>query len=235
MNTKYIKVLCVCLAGLTCTGVFSSCNDYLDEEPQSSISPDLYLTEESQLASYANGLYTDVLPGHAYGYGIFGEDNDTDNQASFTANNRYLPGQWRTTQSQCMENDAYRFKFIYSCNYFLENVLPRYNAGEISGDDTLTVSVEVRNTGKVTGKEVVQLYISDLKSGLPRPEKELKGFRKVELAPGEARTVTFTISKDDLSFFDAEKHGWVAEPGRFKALIGSASDDIRTEVAFEME
>ena len=106
---------------------------------------------------------------------------------------------------------------------------------KISGDDTLTVSVEVRNTGKVTGKEVVQLYISDLKSGLPRPEKELKGFRKVELAPGEARTVTFTISKDDLSFFDAEKHGWVAEPGRFKALIGSASDDIRTEVAFEME
>ncbi len=106
---------------------------------------------------------------------------------------------------------------------------------KISGDDTLTVSVEVRNTGKVTGKEVVQLYISDLKSGLPRPEKELKGFRKVELAPGEARTVTFTISKDDLSFFDAEKHGWVAEPGRFKALIGSASDDIRTEVAFELE
>ena len=106
---------------------------------------------------------------------------------------------------------------------------------KISGDDTLTVSVEVRNTGKVTGKEVVQLYISDLKSGLPRPEKELKGFRKVELAPGETRTVTFTISKDDLSFFDAEKHRWVAEPGRFKALIGSASDDIRTEVAFELE
>ena len=136
MNTKYIKVLCVCLAGMASMGAFSSCNDYLDEEPQSSISPELYLTEESQLASYANGLYTDVLPGHSYGYGIFGEDNNTDNQASFTADNRYLPGQWRTTQSQSMDDDSYRFKFIYSCNYFLENVMPRYNAGEISGDDT---------------------------------------------------------------------------------------------------
>ena len=136
MSTKYIKILCVCLAGIASMGAFSSCNDYLDEEPQSSISPELYLTEESQLASYANGLYTDVLPGHSYGSGIIGEDNNTDNQASFTANNRYLPGQWRTTQSQSMDDDSYRFKFIYSCNYFLENVMPRYNAGEISGDDT---------------------------------------------------------------------------------------------------
>ncbi|WP_373227043.1 RagB/SusD family nutrient uptake outer membrane protein [Parabacteroides merdae] len=122
--TKYI-------AGMALMGVFCSCNDYLDKEPQSSISPDLYLTEESQLATYANGLYTDILPGHLYN-----TDDHTDNQANFTYNNRYMKGQWRTTQSQKMEDDSYRFKFIYSCNYFLETVLPRYTAGQLSGDDT---------------------------------------------------------------------------------------------------
>lgn len=122
--TKYI-------AGIALIGTFSSCNDYLDNEPQSSISPELYLTEESQLATYANGLYTDILPGHLYN-----TDDHTDNQANFTYNNRYIPGQWKTTQSQKMDDDSYRFKFIYSCNYFFETVLPRYKAGQLSGDDT---------------------------------------------------------------------------------------------------
>lgn len=127
--TKYI-------AGALLMGLLGSCNDFLDQEPQSSIAPDIYLTEESQLASYANGLYTDILPGHSYGYGTFGEDKDTDNQAAFSANNRFIPGQWKTTQSQKMDDDPYRFKFIYSCNYFLENVLPRYQQGAIAGDKT---------------------------------------------------------------------------------------------------
>lgn len=122
------------IAGAVLLGFFNSCNDFLDQKPQSSIAPDLYLTEESQLASYANGLYTDILPGHSYGYGTFGEDNDTDNQAAFSPNNRYIEGQWKTAQSQSMDADPYRFKFIYSCNYFLENVLPRHKAGTIAGD-----------------------------------------------------------------------------------------------------
>ena len=112
------------VTGAALIAVFSSCNDFLDQEPQATISPDKYLVEESQLASYANGLYKDILPGHSYGYGIFGEDKDTDNQASFDYNDRYIPGQWKTKQSQKMDDDPYRFKFIYSCNYFLENVLP---------------------------------------------------------------------------------------------------------------
>ena len=76
------------VAGAALITVFSSCNDFLDKEPQATISPDKYLVEESQLASYANGLYKDILPGHGYGYGIFGEDKDTDNQASFDYNDR---------------------------------------------------------------------------------------------------------------------------------------------------
>lgn len=105
----------------------------------------------------------------------------------------------------------------------------------MTGDGSITVSLDITNTGKTTGKEVVQLYISDMKSSLPRPEKELKDFRKIELEPGETSTVTFTIEKEDLSYFDPEKHDWVAEPGKFKALIGSASDDIRAEVSFALE
>ena len=95
------------------------------------------------------------------------------------------------------------------------------------------VSVSVKNTGKVAGAEVVQLYISDPEASVERPAKELKGFKKVFLQPGEATTVTFEILDSALSFFDAEQHKWVLEPGEFIAHIGSASDDIRTSIKFK--
>ena len=77
---------------------------------------------------------------------------------------------------------------------------------KITADDQLTVSIKVKNTGKRSGSEVVQLYISDLKSSLPRPVKELKGFKKIQLNAGEEQKVSFTISKEELSFFDDAKH-----------------------------
>ena len=95
------------------------------------------------------------------------------------------------------------------------------------------VSVSVRNTGEVAGAEVVQLYISDPEASVERPAKELKGFKKVFLQPGESKTVTFEIPDSALSFFDAEQHKWVLEPGEFIAHIGSASDDIRTSIKFK--
>lgn len=102
-------------------------------------------------------------------------------------------------------------------------------------DETLTITLPVTNTGSREGSEVIQLYISDLKSSLPRPVKELKGFSKVKLAPGETREVTFTIGKEALSFFDDTRHEWVAEPGKFEALVGASSTDIRNRVAFELK
>lgn len=120
------------LAAAALLSVLASCNDFLDQEPQSAISPEKYLKEESQLGTYANKLYTDILPGHAYGYGLFGEDNDTDNQAGFGYNNRYIPGQWKTAQSS---GGSYDFDKIYSCNYFFERVLPEYEAGRIGGNE----------------------------------------------------------------------------------------------------
>ena len=97
------------------------------------------------------------------------------------------------------------------------------------------VSVDVTNSGDVAGKEVVQLYIGDEESALERPVKELKGFRKVYLEPGQTKTVTFGITPDDLKYFDDVQHDWVLEPGRFTAYVGSSSRDIRSEVSFEVK
>ena len=99
---------------------------------------------------------------------------------------------------------------------------------------TLSVSVDVTNTGDVAGKEVIQLYIGDNEASVARPVKELKGFRKIALEPGQKQTVTFEITPEMLKFFDADKHEWVLEKGKFTAFIGTASDDIRTQVEFEV-
>ena len=105
---------------------------------------------------------------------------------------------------------------------------------EMTADQTLKVSVDVTNTGATDGAEVVQLYINDVKSTIDRPVKELKNFEKVYLKAGETKTITFEIDAEDLSYFDADKHEWVAEPGKFKALIGSSSEDIRSTVNFKL-
>ena len=83
--------------------------------------------------------------------------------------------------------------------------------------------------------EVVQLYIGDKLSSLPRPVKELKGFEKVHLAPGQSRTVTFEIDPGMLACYDDAKGGWGAEPGEFTAYVGAASDDIRGTVDFVLK
>ncbi len=102
-------------------------------------------------------------------------------------------------------------------------------------NETLTITIPVTNTGNREGAEVVQLYISDLKSSLPRPVKELKGFSKVRLAPGETKEVTFTLAKDALSFFDDTRHEWVAEPGKFEAVVAASATDIKSKVGFELK
>lgn len=101
-------------------------------------------------------------------------------------------------------------------------------------NDTFTVTVPVTNAGTREGKETVQLYISDLKCSVPRPVKELKGFKKVSLKPGETKNVTFRITADALKYFDADKHTWVSEPGKFEALVGASAGDIRTKVPFTL-
>lgn len=112
---------------------------------------------------------------------------------------------------------------------------PTADSKSLSADGTLTVRVTVKNTGAREGQEVVQLYISDKKSSLPRPVKELKGFKKIKLAPGEEKEVTFTIGKEALSYFDDAQHAWVAEPGKFEAIIAASAADIKGVVPFELK
>ena len=112
---------------------------------------------------------------------------------------------------------------------------PSADKKTMTADDMISFTVNVKNTGTREGQEVVQLYISDKKFSLPRPVKELKAFQKVRLAPGEEKAVTLTIDKKALSFFDDAKHEWVAEPGRFEAIIGSSSRDIKGIVPFELK
>lgn len=92
--------------------------------------------------------------------------------------------------------------------------------------ESFAASVKIKNTGGVPGKEVVQLYIQDEESSLARPLKELKGFQKVYLKPGEEKTVRFKITERDLSFFDDHKMMWMAEPGYFTIHVGSSSKKI---------
>ncbi len=105
---------------------------------------------------------------------------------------------------------------------------------EMDAEDTISFSVNVKNTGDREGMETVQLYISDLKSSLPRPVKELKGYKKISLQPGEEQTVTLSVDKSALSFFDPDKHDWVAESGDFEAWIGTSSTDIKSKVKFKL-
>ena len=111
----------------------------------------------------------------------------------------------------------------------------RADRASMTPSGKISVSVDVRNAGDRAGKEVVQMYIGDEEASLPRPVKELKGFSKVSLEPGETATVTFEVKPEMLQFYDDGEGCWKAEPGRFTAYIGSASDDIRGSVDFELK
>lgn len=128
------------------------------------------------------------------------------------------------------------FPFGHGLSYTtFEYGKPTADSKTMTADGKLTVKVTVKNTGAREGQEVVQLYISDKKSSLPRPVKELKGFRKIKLAPGEAKEVTFTIDKEALSYFDDARHAWVAEPGKFEAIVAASAADIKGVVPFELK
>lgn len=101
--------------------------------------------------------------------------------------------------------------------------------------ENLQVSFTIKNTGAAAGAEAAQVYLHDPESRLQRPEKELKGFAKVSLQPGESQIVSLTLDQQSLSYYDPAKPGWVAEPGRFEVLVGASSRDIRLSAAFTLE
>ncbi|NDV55104.1 glycosyl hydrolase [Parabacteroides sp. 52] len=136
--------------------------------------------------------------------------------------------------------DKEKIKPLFSFGHGLSYTTFQYgkvtaDKNKITASDKITFTVTVKNTGDRAGAEVVQLYVSDMKSSLPRPVKELKGFQKVYLDKGEEQEVSFTIDKEALCFYDDQRGEWVTEPGSFEALIGSSSVAIQGKVKFEWQ
>lgn len=135
MKLKYLTIL---LWGASFMGL-TACNDFLDKEPESDITPASYFTSEADLAAYSINLYnffTTIAPG-SYGISVFGNDNATDNQAAQGYSTRWVPGEWKvpTSTDDNTRTDVWNFFQIRDCNYFLDQVLPKYESGEISGSE----------------------------------------------------------------------------------------------------
>lgn len=104
---------------------------------------------------------------------------------------------------------------------------PNLSSNVLCEDGKITVTVPVTNSGSVEGAEIVQAYVHDEKSRLPRPEKELQAFGKVFLQPGETKNVALSLDKYSVGYYDTDLGAWIAEEGSFKVLIGASSVDIR--------
>jgi beta-glucosidase len=126
----------------------------------------------------------------------------------------------------------YPFGYGLSYTQFAYNNL-NLNESSMIGDKPLEVKVDVKNTGTLAGTETIQLYIRDLVGSVTRPVKELKGFKKVMLKAGEVQTISFTVTKEDLSFFNRD-NVWGSEPGKFTVFVGTNSQNT-IEAGFELK
>jgi beta-glucosidase len=129
---------------------------------------------------------------------------------------------------------------LYPFGYGLSYTTFRYSnlktsSGRLSANGEITVSVDVTNTGKRAGDEVVQLYVTHLKSKVDRPLKELRGFQRITLKPNETRTVQLPLKAANLAYWNVEKHQWVLEPDQVKLTVGSSSADSRTGKTITVE
>jgi len=136
--------------------------------------------------------------------------------------------------------DERKIEPLFPFGFGLSYTTFEYNDLKLSSKNTtdkegLTVSLTVKNTGDVKGKEIIQLYVSDSKSTLQRPEKELKKFDKIELEPGEEKTVTFNLESRDFSYFDAKRNMWIAESGEFVISVAASSRDIKLSETINLQ
>ncbi len=132
-----------------------------------------------------------------------------------------------------------RIEPLYPFGHGLSYTEFEYSDVSVSKDafrkgETVELTFKVRNTGAKAGAEIAQVYVRDVESSLPRPVKELKGFRKVSLAAGESKVVTVTLDEAAFSFWSPEAKGWVAERGSFELLVGASSSDLRLSAKVEL-
>ena len=139
-------------------------------------------------------------------------------------------GKWfekfRSNYLDVSNEPVYPFGYGLSYTSFSYSDIKLSNTS-LKGNQTLTATVSVTNTGSYDGKEVVQLYIRDVVGSVTRPVKELKGFQKITIKAGETKTVSFSISSNDLKFYNYDlKYDW--EPGEFVIMIGGNSKDVKS-------
>lgn len=133
---------------------------------------------------------------------------------------------YRSNYQDIPNDPLYPFGYGLSYTTF-DYSAPVVDKTELTADGEITVTVDVTNTGSRAAKETVQLYIRDVVASSTRPVKELKGFRKIELAPGQTETVSFTINRDLLSFYNHDLN-FVCEPGEFELMVGPDSKNVKS-------
>ena len=136
--------------------------------------------------------------------------------------------------------DAKQMPVLFPFGYGLSYTTFAYSNAKVSAKifkdaDGVTVTVDVTNTGKFAGKEIVQVYVHDQKSGLVRPEKELKGFAKVELQPGETQSVSIQLDFRAFAYYHPEYKQWITEDGDFDILIAASAADVRQTLTVTLE
>ena len=163
-----------------------------------------------------------------------------------------FPGIWRDGKKEIIDEEykegiyvGYRwtdkqklkpaFAFGHGLSYTTFKISNLRAENTVTTDGKMTFKVDVTNTGDKAGYDVIQLYITDVKSSVDRPVKELKAFSKILLKPGETKTVTLKTDKRALSFWDEEANDWKAEPGDFIALAGDASDNLTCKMKFTLK
>ena len=139
---------------------------------------------------------------------------------------------WKTTYVEQSNTPLYPFGYglSYSC-FQLGNL--RVEKTRMQPGDSVEIQVDVCNDGPYAGDEVVQLYIRDVVASVTRPIKELKGFKRVTVAPGESRTVTFTLYANQLGFYD-QRMVYVVEPGEIEIMVGTSSQDLPLKASIEV-
>ena len=202
--------------------------------------------EDANLDGIVETWYGGTMAGPAITEVLFGDVNPTARLSmSFPVNVGQIPIYYnaKTTGRPWDDKEKYRSKYLdvsnlplYPFGYGLSYT--KYSYGDLvvtpkSTTDKITVNIPVTNTGKRAGVETVQLYVRDMVGSITRPEKELKGFQRVEIKPGETANVKFELTRDDLRFYNSDLK-FDAEPGEFKVFVGPNSRDVK-EASFTLE
>lgn len=186
----------------------------------------------------ADVLFGDVNPSGKLPFSFINDFKESPAYGNYPGENlhvKYAEGIYVGYRYYDKHDIAPQFPFGFGLSYtsFAYTGLKITPAKAASGQQ-VQVTLQVRNTGKRAGAEVVQLYVHDVHPKVDRPVKELKGFRRVELSPGQSKTVSFTLDRSSFAYYSTPKHHWVVDPGKFEVMVGASSRDIRLKGGFEV-